>query len=92
MMYAISASIAEGMGGTVSETQEATPSPVINIDFSVNYSDYNSVAAITAPEDAQVIPYEMLLQGMMSGMSSSMGGGMGSDAVPMETPEAESSG
>ena len=106
MMNAISASIAAGMGGTVSETEEPTPAPVVNIDFAINYGDYNSVAPITAPEDAQVIPYEMILQSMMGSMGDmgSMGngtdssggassGGMGeAGAVPQETPESESSG
>jgi hypothetical protein len=92
MMAAISSSIAEDMGGTSSD-DSTEPAPLINIDFSLNYSDFDSAAAITAPEDATVLPYEMLLQGMMGSMGD-MGSGMssGSSDVPMETPEAEASG
>jgi hypothetical protein len=77
------------MGGSSSSssTEEA---PVVNITFDLNYSDFDSVAEITAPEDATVIPYEMLLQGMMGSM-----GGMGSaGAAPVAeitpTPTASS--
>lgn len=92
------AAMGESMGGS-SDSASTEEAPVFNIDFSLNYSDFNSAAAITAPEGAVVIPYQMLLQGMMGemgGSGSSMGSGSGMDngssETPMETPEAEAAG
>jgi hypothetical protein len=79
MMAAISSSIAEGMGGTSSDDSAATEAaPLITIDFSLDYSDFGTAAAITAPEDATVLPYEMVLQGMMGSMGSGMSSGSNS--------------
>jgi len=48
-------------------TAEATsatpvpPAPVINIDFTITYNDFNSVAPITAPPNAAILPWQSLL-------------------------------
>jgi hypothetical protein len=51
--------------------------PVIALNVTVNSSQFNDVAEITAPEGANVFPYEQLL----TMMSSSM--------MPMATEEAK---
>jgi hypothetical protein len=69
--------------------------PVITINATVNTSQFNEVPEITAPEGANVFPYEQLLA-MMS--SSMMPGGTVPDAtvpdveVPMVTEEPASGG
>ncbi len=39
----------------------ASAAPKITVDFSYSYSDFNDAPAITAPEDATIIPYQSLL-------------------------------
>ena len=51
------------MGELNDNASEAEAAPVINVGFSVNYSDFNNAPEITAPEDAMVIPYQTLLGG-----------------------------
>ncbi len=38
-----------------------TDAPTINATFSVNYADFNSAPATTAPENPTLLPYQMLL-------------------------------
>ena len=66
------AAMAEEQG----ESMDATP--IINIDFNVSMDNLNSTAAINAPENASLFPYQMLL-----GMAGSM------QEMPMDevTPE-----
>lgn len=74
MMFDMSslAAMAEEQG----ESMDATP--IINIDFNVSMDNLNSTAAINAPENASLFPYQMLL-----GMAGSM------QEMPMDevTPE-----
>lgn len=62
-------------------TEEAgmSSAPVFTMNASINYSQFNDAPEITAPEDANMLPYESLL-GMMN--PNGMPGGMA-------TPEAE---
>jgi len=39
----------------------AEPAPVVNIDFTLTYADFNSVAPITAPPNAAILPWQSLL-------------------------------
>ncbi len=55
------AAMAEEQG----EAMDATP--IINFDFNVSMDNLNSTAAINAPENASLFPYQMLL-GMAGGM------------------------
>ncbi len=44
------------------------PAPVVNVDFSLTYSDFNSAPAITAPANAAILPWQSLLG--MEGMTT----------------------
>lgn len=60
-----------------------------SLTATVNIDDFNDAPAITAPEDAMILPPEML-EGMGKGMmGGAMGGSGSSNAIPAEaTPEA----
>jgi hypothetical protein len=69
------------MMATPEADEEMTTAPAFALNASVNFSQFDEVEDITAPEDANVIPYESLL-GMMGSME-----GMGMMA-PEATAEA----
>ncbi|MEO8394398.1 MAG: hypothetical protein ABI700_15505 [Chloroflexota bacterium] len=39
----------------------AKPAPVVNIDFTLTYSDFNSAPAIIAPPNAMILPWQSLI-------------------------------
>ncbi|MBZ0297777.1 MAG: hypothetical protein K8L99_34800 [Anaerolineae bacterium] len=53
---------------SVAELSEDTSgaTPIINIDFTVNTTDVNATAPVTAPEGASLFPYQMMLGSAMS--------------------------
>ena len=66
-------------------TTPAMPAPMVNFDFTVNYDNFNSAPAITAPDNVSMLPYQALLS--MAGSASG-----GSNMAPMVTPEPTTSG
>jgi len=38
-----------------------TPAPVVNVDFTLTYTNFNSAPAITAPPNALILPWQTLL-------------------------------
>jgi hypothetical protein len=57
------------------EIDPSEPAPNINLDFTLIYNSFNSVPPITAPEDATIIPWQLLL-------------GFGEPTVPPTFPTA----
>jgi hypothetical protein len=72
------------MEATPEAGMEMTTAPTFTLDATINLSQFNEVEDITAPEDANVIPFESIL-GMMS---SGMMGGMDGMTAPEATAEA----
>ena len=49
------------MNSTTPTPAMSEPAPVINVDFTITYSDFNSIPAITAPANAAILPWQSLL-------------------------------
>jgi hypothetical protein len=60
----------------------------VSLTATVNISDVNSAAEITAPEEAMVLPPEFLISMMDRGMSGASGASSGSASPAEATPEA----
>jgi len=58
--------------------------PVINVDFTINYSNFNSAPAITAPTNVTMLPWQTLL-GMESNATAEATMEMTSTGTPTET-------
>jgi hypothetical protein len=75
---------------TPSAASTSEPAPSVTVDFALNYSAFNSAPAITAPENASLIPYQMLLGMMMPTPAATVGipPTLLPTATPSGTPEA----
>ncbi len=51
----------DSMDSSTATPGVAEPAPVVNIDFTLSYSDFNSVAPITAPPNAAILPWQTLI-------------------------------
>jgi hypothetical protein len=56
------------MAEQMPQSSDVSTMPVITIDATLNSSQFNEVPEITAPEDANVVPYEQLLTMMSANM------------------------
>jgi hypothetical protein len=86
---AMMAAIAEMDSESDSTMNVDEPAPNISVDFTLFYNSYNSVPAIIAPEDATIIPWQMLLGFMEPTITPTFPTATTAAPQPTEEPTSE---